>query len=163
MAAWRCPKCNAAIKIDADWCGQCYADLRPPPPPPPPQARPLVTSPESAGAPGEAMFAPADAAGTPAGPLWTDAEPRKPTGWPCSECGALNDFELTACAQCGTPFGAPLTAGRPDLPGDRRTRLLVAIGIAILFVALVALLSMTGGAPAGDDPDQLPPVVEQVG
>ena len=36
----RCPNCNALVSEDADWCGQCFADLRrsPPPPPAPPVA-----------------------------------------------------------------------------------------------------------------------------
>ncbi|HVE97557.1 MAG TPA: zinc ribbon domain-containing protein [Mycobacteriales bacterium] len=160
MAAWRCPQCNAAIKVDADWCGQCYADLRPPPPPQ--QARPLVTSPGGTGQPGDPVFAPHDSAGTPASPLWTDASPAKPTGWPCADCGTLNDFELTACVQCGTPFGAGLSAGRPELPGDRRTRLFVAIGIALAFVVLVAVLSMRGATPV-EDPAPPPPLDEPAG
>ena len=166
MAAWRCPKCNAAIKVDADWCGQCYADLRPaPPPPPPPVARmrpPTVpataAAADDADPAGDPLFAPRAAAPAPASPLWTDETPRPPTGWPCTECGALNDFELSACAECGMPFGAALREPRPNLPGDRRTRVLVAIAVVVVFMALVALLSMGGTTTSDGDglPDAVP-------
>ena len=141
MSAWRCPKCNAAIKLDADWCGQCYADLRPPPPPPLVPVRSPVAGPPAAAPPGEQLFAPYDAAGAAADPLWTDEQPPAPTGWPCTDCGALNDFALSACAACGMPFGAALREPRPQLPGSRRSRTFAAIGIVLLFMGLVALLS----------------------
>ena len=163
--AWRCPKCNAAIKVDADWCGQCYADLRPPPPPPPPKAPPLVAPAAAVGpaaepaAPGEQLFAPYDTAGAASAPLWTDEEPAPPTGWPCTECGGLNDFELSACGQCGAPFGAALREPRTHLPGERGTRLAAALAIALVLTALVALLSR-GGTPQPVDDVPAPVVVE---
>src|SRR3954452_7192337 len=49
MSADRCPSCAAAVRPDASWCSQCYADLRPAPapapapPPAPPPAAPAPT------------------------------------------------------------------------------------------------------------------------
>jgi hypothetical protein len=80
------------VSADADWCGQCFADLRPPPVPPPPPA-----------APAETPIAPAAAAkATAAEP---SAEPSE-AFWPCSVCGARNPIEDEVCETCGTPFAA---------------------------------------------------------
>ena len=84
----RCPNCDALVSDDADWCGQCFTDLRRSPPPPP--------------APPVAAVEPAHASPDP------EAAPR-PTGdpfWPCSVCGAHNPIVLEVCETCGTPFAA---------------------------------------------------------
>ena len=89
----RCPSCGALVAADADWCGQCFADLRPPPPapsqPPPP---PTSGVPRTSGA----------AVATDA-PVPT-SEAVDGAWWPCAVCGARNPLELDACARCGTPF-----------------------------------------------------------
>ena len=76
----RCPNCDALVSEDADWCGQCFADLRRSPPPPP--------------APPVGAQEPALASSDPETAL-------RPTGdpfWPC--------IVLEVCETCGTPFAA---------------------------------------------------------
>ncbi|HVE63668.1 MAG TPA: hypothetical protein VNB94_07700 [Mycobacteriales bacterium] len=88
-------------------------------------------------------------------------EPPAPTGWPCLECGARNDFELSECAGCGIAFGAPLREAAPSLPGTRQTRLLAATGIVVLVMCAIALLSVvTSSDPGPPEPsgDVLVPV-----
>ncbi|HEX5936697.1 MAG TPA: zinc ribbon domain-containing protein [Actinomycetota bacterium] len=74
----RCPSCGALVSADADWCGQCFASLRPPEPEPEPAPR-VVRAVTADGAPAAAT-------------------------WPCPTCGAANPIELDACAVCGTSF-----------------------------------------------------------
>jgi hypothetical protein len=95
----RCPSCGALVASDADWCGQCFADLRPPP------------------EPVAAAMAPAAAEGTiPAGG-GADAGAGGGAWWPCAVCGARNPIELEACARCGTPFADLMR----DAPGEARS------------------------------------------
>jgi ribosomal protein L40E len=89
----RCPRCEALVSPDAEWCGQCFADLRPPPAPPPPI--PTTTT------PAPSLVAPVVSAtdGDPAeAPVKTDPF------WPCSVCGTRNPIFLEVCEVCGTPF-----------------------------------------------------------
>jgi ribosomal protein L40E len=107
----RCPSCGALVSADADWCGQCFADLRPPPvPPPPPEA--------SAETPRKPAAAPAATA--------TTAEPSE-AFWPCSVCGARNPIALEVCETCGTPFSAVMrgTARKHVEPEAARKRSLL--------------------------------------
>lgn len=83
----RCPNCDALVSDDADWCGQCFTDLRQPPPPPAPPVgaeEPALVSrdPETA------------------------VRPQGDPFWPCSVCGAHNPIVLEVCETCGTPFSA---------------------------------------------------------
>ena len=73
---------------DAEWCGQCFTDLRRPPPPPP--------------APPVGAEEPAAAASDPE----TAVRPKGDPFWPCSVCGAHNPIVLEVCETCGTPFAA---------------------------------------------------------
>ena len=73
---------------DAEWCGQCFTDLRRPPPPPP--------------APPVGTLEPAGAASAPE----TAVAPKGDHFWPCSVCGAHNPIVLEVCETCGTPFAA---------------------------------------------------------
>lgn len=72
----RCPTCGALVSIDAEWCGQCYAPLRPP-------------EPEAGQA--EAV---AGKLGVEGGRL----------SWACPVCGERNPIEASACPVCGTGF-----------------------------------------------------------
>ena len=72
---------------DAEWCGQCFTDLRRPPPPPP--APPVA----------------AEAAAAASDPE-TAVRPKGDPFWPCSVCGAHNPIVLEVCETCGTPFAA---------------------------------------------------------
>lgn len=125
----RCPQCAGAVRPDAPWCTQCWADLRPPPEP-------------------VAVARPVDPASAP-------AAPRGLGGWPCSGCGAVNAVELDACAACGTGFLAGLRREEPPLlvlPGvgdvtrlSRGQRLGLAGAVVLVIVLLVALLSVLTG------------------
>ena len=84
----RCPNCGALVSEDAEWCGQCFTDLRQPPPPPP---APPVGTQEPAG-----VVTDPETAGRPKGDPF----------WPCSVCGAHNPIVLEVCETCGTPFAA---------------------------------------------------------
>ena len=83
----RCPNCDALVSEEADWCGQCFADLRrspPPPPTPPVGAEDALVS----------------------GDPETAVRPQGDPFWPCSVCGAHNPIVLEVCETCGTPFSA---------------------------------------------------------
>ena len=85
----RCPNCNALVSEDADWCGQCFADLR---------AAPAAAS----GATRRRRGARARLAAIPRPPPTPKGDPF----WPCSVCGAHNPIVLEVCETCGTPFAA---------------------------------------------------------
>jgi hypothetical protein len=76
------------VSEDAEWCGQCFTDLRRPPPPPP--------------APPVGAEEPPAAASDPE----TAVRPKGDPFWPCSVCGAHNPIVLEVCETCGTPFAA---------------------------------------------------------
>jgi len=71
----RCPTCGALVSIDADWCGQCYAPLRPRAPEPRPDE-------------------------VAAGKL--EVEDGR-LSWTCPVC-ERNPIEGSVCPVCGTPF-----------------------------------------------------------
>jgi len=84
------------VSADAEWCGQCFASLRPPTPEPVTTAVPLVARPQE---------------GT------EDARPRErdepaTLTWPCPTCGSQNDIALDLCSVCGTSFGQLLREER---------------------------------------------------
>jgi len=114
----RCPDCEALVSADADWCGQCFADLRPPPAPAPPPPPPTKTIEPDEVAPDGDVEDEVARVGT------RDAtEPF----WPCSVCGARNPIFLDVCATCGTPFAAVMrgVTRRGLDPDAARTRSLV--------------------------------------
>lgn len=148
----RCPRCGGSLKPGALWCGLCYADLRPPPPEPPaaPAAPEPVFAPVAAATPPPGAEAEPGEVAEGAGAIV--AEARK--GWPCVECGTVNAFEHEVCLGCGLPFGSALRTPPPSIPGDRRTRIGVAVGIVVLFMAIIALVSAatTEDVPTAPDP-----------
>jgi hypothetical protein len=94
----RCPTCGALVGAGVEWCGQCFADLRPP------RDDTAVTALPSSG---EATPGASGGVGA------TGRETSEGAWWPCSVCGARNPIELDACARCGTPF-ADLMRDAPD-------------------------------------------------
>jgi hypothetical protein len=70
------------VSADADWCGQCFASLRPTP-----------TDPE----PSTAREHPRPAEGN-------AREGGSAATWPCPTCGSQNAIELNTCTVCGTSF-----------------------------------------------------------
>jgi ribosomal protein L40E len=100
----RCPNCGALVSEDAEWCGQCFTDLRAPDPKPAPEPTPAIaTQPRSS---------------------VTGVAQRAPAFWPCTVCGAENPIALDVCATCGTPFAAVMrgTARRDVDPRSARSR-----------------------------------------
>lgn len=160
MLTERCPHCAAALPAAAEWCGQCWADLRPAPPasapptpappaPAPPAPAPPTPAPPAAlaGAP-ELSAAPTTAARSPVGAVAWAAAP----GWPCGSCAAVNDVAAAACTACGTPFLAGAEAAGVYVPGfgrvgvlPRRQKLLLMTGVfGGVGAALTVLLFVAG-------------------
>jgi ribosomal protein L40E len=83
----RCPSCGALVSSEADWCGQCFAILRPA----------AATTARTSG-----TLEPATTSEDPArGGL--EIEGGRPT-WTCPACEARNPIEAGVCETCGTPF-----------------------------------------------------------
>lgn len=135
--ATRCPHCRASVRPGAPWCTLCHADLRPAPEPPPTPPPPVVTRLDP-------LTAPARELGLP-GPDTT------PT-WPCTSCSASNAITSDSCLACGAGFLAGLRESEGpllELPGvgdltrmSRGQRMLVAFGVVLAVLALVALLGL---------------------
>ncbi|HEV7757267.1 MAG TPA: zinc ribbon domain-containing protein [Mycobacteriales bacterium] len=146
-AVTRCPQCGARVGEGAEWCTQCYADLRPP--------APEVAAPVSS-APGPAE-SPEPPEAEPGPPVAARARHRAPggdtpaPGWPCPQCGTVNDLAAAACSSCGSGFLAALAADRgiptvPALTGlSRGARIAVALGsVAGILALLAAVLWLFG-------------------
>ena len=138
----RCPSCAGALRPDAPWCGQCYADLRSGAAPPASPAAPPASS--ATGPPSVSPAAPAHGA----------AQAVVPDGaatWPCTACDTRNPLDAAVCAACGTGFLATLrAAGEPLLVlpvvGDLTALTRAArLGLAAAVVLLVVLLTALGG------------------
>jgi hypothetical protein len=114
------------VSEDAEWCGQCFTNLRTPAPPPVPAAT---------------IGDPATSAGPAASTPDSDAT-EKPVGafWPCPVCGTNNPIVLEACELCGTPFAAVMRGEtRRDADPDaafRRSLLFPGLGHAMLGYSL---------------------------
>jgi hypothetical protein len=143
QTATRCPHCSASVRPGAPWCTLCHADLRPAPAPAPvpvPQPVAVVAPPPPAYDP---LTAPPATLGLP--------HRTEPT-WPCSTCGATNVLAADACAACGAGFLSGLREAEGpllELPGvgdltrmSRGQRMLVAFGVVLAVIALVALLGL---------------------
>lgn len=154
----RCPTCGALVSADAEWCGQCFSDLRPRPVPAVPAQPPaeVVAAPSGVAAP-----APADDAVPPPGP---DAPAAEQPFWPCTVCGEHNPIAVDVCDTCGTPFVAVMR-GTPTRNVDpaaarRRSMLFPGAGHTLLgygtdgfargclfVVSLAVALFLLTGAP----------------
>ncbi|MCU1692055.1 MAG: hypothetical protein JWM64_1146 [Frankiales bacterium] len=151
----RCPGCSAAVRPDAPWCTQCYADLRAPAPallpvqtPAPAVLSVQAPAPASSPAAPVALRAPAPAP-SPAAPV----SPAAPGAcWPCSTCGAANGLDRDTCAACGAGFLSALRATEEPLlvlpvVGDlgamsRAQRLGLAAAVVVAVLLLTALLGL---------------------
>lgn len=130
----RCPHCRASVRPGAPWCTLCHADLRLAP-------EPAVPAPTAA--------APAATAAVPAAPA---IRPDGEATWPCTTCGARNALRADACAACGAGFLAGLRDSEGpllEIPGvgdltrmSRGQRMLLAFGVVLAVIALVALLGL---------------------
>lgn len=171
-----CPSCGATVRPGDPWCTLCWTDLRPPPPVPAaapvdPLTAPLDTvhAPVATAAPVApvapapvATVAPVDPLTAPLAavlgqPLAADPEaPSVPT-WPCVECGGRSPLEAAACTTCGTPFGGRISR-LDDAKALRQRRMVVGIGAAVAFLAVLAALTF---AMTPEPPPQ-PPATEDV-
>ncbi len=140
--ATRCPHCRASVRPGAPWCTLCHADLRPPPPAPAPPA---------AVAPAAPVLSRIDPLTAPAAALGLPPKAGEAT-WPCTTCGATNPISADACTACGAGFLAGLRESEGpllELPGvgdltrlSRAQRMMVAFGVVLAVIALVALLGL---------------------
>jgi ribosomal protein L40E len=130
----RCPECGALVGEAAEWCTQCYADLRPPVAAPEPA--PVRDAPDTGeeGSPAE-----------PARHRTADGDAPEP-GWPCPRCGTVNDLAADACSSCGAGFLAGLADDRgiPAVPA--LTTMPRGARIAVALVAVLVILLLLGGA-----------------
>ena len=145
-AGTRCPHCRAAVRPGAPWCTLCHADLRPPPPhAPEPVVAPVAP----------VVVAPApvlDPLTAPAAALGLKARAGDEPTWPCTTCGASNAITNDACVACGAGFLAGLRESEGpllELPGvgdltrmSRGQRMMIAFGVVLAVIALVALLGL---------------------
>ena len=159
------------MRPDAAWCGQCYADFRPPAPTPAPEpvpaAVPTVAAQAAYGVPaGDPLTQPlldflparpeAAAPEVPAQPAAVTSE----RTWPCGRCASPNPLTASACSVCGTPFLAevggdarrmlvlPLVGDLGSMSRGKRIGLALAlVGIVLTPLALITLL-LTGSPPA---------------
>ena len=128
LVAEHCRACGARLAPSAQWCGLCFADLRPAPSPAgsaaatPAPVTDALPSPRAQTAPDAIVPAtvpatvPAALPGTgtaiavsphatvAAGSGSTAAGTTARPTWPCSGCGASVDVDLDACSICGTGF-----------------------------------------------------------
>jgi hypothetical protein len=142
--ALRCPRCDAHVLADADWCTLCYADLRPAPQPEPepePQPEPGADEPE-----------PVALAPGPAGDLAADAPVDVPpaTGKHARRAGPAPEDGLE-----GVDVDAMLAqlaiesdSGLGPLAGRLQTKeskaIVIVGGIAVVCVVLFVLMAVLG-------------------
>lgn len=159
MATDRCPGCGASVRAGDPWCTLCWTDLRPAPPPPPPAPAPAPVAPPGSVPVGQLAVVDPLTAPLPVLLGEAPAAAQSPT-WPCVECGEPNAIELDACRVCTTPFGGRLT--RLDDPkGERRRRLLMAIGVVMTFLVVLAVMTFAMTDPGGvADAPSLDPVID---
>ncbi len=113
------------MRVDADWCGQCYTDLRPPAPPVV-QAPTVSAPPPGYGVPAAdplqgpleqllptVPYSPLPDSALPDPPVGRHAAPAAPAApatpvgepsWPCLTCQARNPLSASACSECGSTF-----------------------------------------------------------
>ena len=170
-----CPQCGASARADADFCGQCYADFRPPVPQPSAPVAPAPTA--SYGIPASDPLAlplpevtvptqvapeePAVAAPLAAAVPGRHGVPERQITWPCVRCSAKNDIDATVCQTCGTSFLQTVseeTRVTLKLPvvGDihrfsRGQRAGLAFGaLAVVLIPLALITLLTTGRPNSD-------------
>ncbi|HEY2802663.1 MAG TPA: zinc ribbon domain-containing protein [Actinomycetota bacterium] len=99
----RCPNCRALVGEGAEWCGQCFTDLRSPQSSRA-QAEPRIEVPVGVTGADQPNGHQPDGREPVGGETPVTAEPSE-TGWPCASCGRRNPMEANLCLSCGTPFG----------------------------------------------------------
>jgi hypothetical protein len=100
----RCPTCDALVSAEAEWCGQCFAQL-----PPSEPAHPAGPGPQDRS---QRDLAEPTAVAVARGLEVQEGRP----AWTCPVCEGTNPIEAAVCATCGTPF-ARLFAEQQERPG----------------------------------------------
>jgi ribosomal protein L40E len=158
----RCPACAARVPAGADWCGLCYADLRPAPPAPAPVERPDPLT-----APLPAVEAALDldpidvdvreplTVGAPAPAGRRTGRHRAASaapGWPCLRCDAHNDVADDVCAQCGAGFLSGVETAELVVPGlgptsriEKTHKVALVVGGTVVVMALLLVIAMLLG------------------
>jgi hypothetical protein len=152
-----CPHCRGAVRADAPWCTQCWADLRPAPEPVVEAPAPVV----EAATPSSAAFElPTQTPSSAAFELPTQPDgtaPSRPVGgWPCGICGHVNSVaQLDSCVGCGAGFLAAMRSAEEPLlvlPGvgdvtqlSRAQRIGIGAAAAVAVVLVVMLLGLLLG------------------
>ncbi|MGZ6826613.1 MAG: hypothetical protein ACXVGH_07455, partial [Mycobacteriales bacterium] len=171
-----CPSCGAAARLDADWCGQCYHDLRPAPvvqaPPPPPSA-PVTALPAArfavpAGDPLtqpllDFLPPPVEPVAPVPAPVAAAAPQALPT-WTCHVCQAANVVTELRCGTCGGSFlGSDAEQPLLVLPGvgdvtklsrGQRAGLAGAVLALVLVPLALVTLVLTGRPTTGSSAPQ---------
>jgi len=99
----RCPNCRALVGEGAEWCGQCFTDLRSPQSSRA-QAEPRIEVP--VGVTGvDLPNGHQPGAREPTGGETPAPAEQSEAGWPCAVCGRRNPMEVKLCLSCGTAFG----------------------------------------------------------
>jgi ribosomal protein L40E len=173
-----CPSCGASLRPDAAFCGQCYADFRPPAvvarvadistavyvaPAPDPLTAPL-SSVLSGSAPVEDAV---EAAGAVPGTAAAEVT------WPCLSCGVANPLSAGSCSACGSGFLAaargeihlvlPLFGDITAMSRGRRLGVAGAVVAAVLVPLALLTLVLTKHPPADKGPSTPAPVTEVTG
>lgn len=165
-----CPSCGASVRPDAAFCGQCYADFRPP----------VVAVP----APVHVVHTPAPVYGVPApdpltAPLSSVLQAGLPVDsaasvvanevtWPCLTCGVSNPLSAESCTACGNGFLAaargethvvlPLIGDITAMSRGRRLGVAGAVVAALLVPLALITLVLTKRPPADTGPSTPGPV-----
>lgn len=120
----RCPSCGARNPEAADWCTQCYTDLRPAPEEPePPAATPSGTTPRADRPPVDEPEVEGEPSDRGEGQELRTGQGRFRTRdgeleWCCAVCGEWNPLGAGACMVCGTAFGRTLGGGEEEPLAD---------------------------------------------
>jgi hypothetical protein len=158
------------VRPEATFCGQCYADFRPPPPPvaaapsaplaPAPTAAYGIPALDPLTAPLLDIVLPVAAVPTQPGAPAVGIPAKTPARWPCTRCEALNDFTDTVCKICAAPFLATVAEESKvtlvlPVVGDlgrysRGQRALIAFGAVLaVLLPLALIMLLTTGSPSG--------------
>lgn len=93
MSESRCPDCGALVTQAAEWCGQCFASLRP-------KSEAAEVAPKPEPVTTEALTG-----GRKDSQQEGGEGPKKAPYWACPVCQNENELDAILCPVCGTPFG----------------------------------------------------------
>lgn len=135
----RCPACNARNPDGAEWCSQCFTDLRAPTPQPtPPPSSEEPGSPASVPAADAPLAVPSRGAAES-----SDRFRRTDEGidWRCATCDTWSPLEVTSCTVCGAAFARTLRADEPEGPQPAELSEGVALAASVALPGLAHILA----------------------